>query len=132
MKYKKLTRAEEEIMKLIWDQEEPCTVSQLIEDMNVKPKPPHSTISTIIRTLEKKEFVDHKSYGRTHAYFAKIEKKEYTRFSLRKLMVNYFDGSPNELVSFLVRENNLSLQDLSEIIDSIEDGEIDQSESKSL
>ena len=93
MKYQKLTRAEEEIMQLIWQQSEPCTVSQLIDQMNVSPNPPHSTISTIVRTLEKKGFVDHKTYGRTHAYFPLIEKKEYTRFSFCLL---YTSPSPRD------------------------------------
>ncbi len=116
MKYQKLTKAEEEIMQLLWDQPEPCTVSQLIAEMNVEAKPPHSTISTIIRTLEKKGFVDYKAYGRTHAYFPLIMKKDYTKFSLKKLISGYFEGSTNELVSFLVKENDLSLKDLNDLI----------------
>ena len=120
MKYQKLTKAEEEVMQMIWNEAEPTTVSQLIDQMTISPKPPHSTISTIVRTLEKKGFVDHKAYGRTHAYFPLIEKKDYTKFSLKKLVSNYFEGSPNELVSFLVKENDLSLKDLSNLIDQLE------------
>tara|TARA_B100000497_G_C7687965_1_gene417373 strand:+ start:264 stop:635 length:372 start_codon:yes stop_codon:yes gene_type:complete len=116
MKYQKLTKAEEEIMQLLWDQSELCTVSQLIAEMNVEAKPPHSTISTIIRTLEKKGFVDYKAYGRTHAYFPLIMKKDYTKFSLKKLISGYFEGSTNELISFLVKENDLSLKDLNDLI----------------
>ena len=117
---KKLTKAEEEVMQMIWNWDEPVTVSQLIDGMEMDPKPPHSTVSTIVRTLEKKEFVDHKAYGRTHAYFAIIPKAEYTKFSLKKLVSNYFDGSANELVSFLVKENNLSLKELSKLIQKLE------------
>lgn len=119
MKYQKLTKAEEEIMHLLWDQQEPCTVSQLIQNMN-DPKPPHSTISSIVRILEKKSFVDHKTYGRTHVYFPIIDKKAYTKFSIKKLVGNYFEGSMNELVSFLVQENDLSLKDLGTIVKQLE------------
>jgi len=120
MKYQKLTRAEEEIMHLLWRQNEPCTVSQLIDDMSFKSKPPHSTISTIIRTLEKKGFVNHKAYGRTHAYFPVIAKKEYTKFSLKKLISGYFEGSTNELVSFLVKESDISINELNALIGKLE------------
>ena len=120
MKYQKLTKAEEEIMQMLWEQSEPCTVSQLITSMDVSPKPPHSTISTIIRTLEKKGFVDYKAYGRTHAYFPLVLKKDYTKFSLKKLISGYFEGSTNELVSFLVKENDISLKDLNSLITKLD------------
>ena len=118
-KYQKLTKAEEEIMHMLWDEKEPCTVSHLIEQMT-DPKPPHSTISSIVRILEKKEFVDHKTYGRTHVYFPIVDKKAYTKFSISKLVGNYFEGSMNELVSFLVKENDLSIKDLGKIIHQLE------------
>ncbi len=117
----KLTRAEEEIMQLFWAHG-PSTVSQLIEQMQ-EPKPPHSTISTFVRILEKKNFVDHKAYGRTYEYFPLVEKSEYSKFSIRKLVGNYFDGSLNSLVSFLVKEENLSLQELSSLINELKDEE---------
>ena len=119
MKYQKLTKAEEEIMHLLWGQSEPCTVSHLIQQMD-DPKPPHSTISSIVRILEKKAFVDHKTYGRTHVYFPIVDKKAYTKFSIKKLVGNYFEGSMNELVSFLVQENDLSLKDLGSIVKQLE------------
>jgi predicted transcriptional regulator len=114
----KLTKAEEEIMQMFWTQG-PSTVSQLIEKME-DPKPPHSTISSFVRILEKKGFLDHKTYGRTYEYFPIIEKKSYSKFSLKNLVSNYFEGSMNEMVSFLVEENDLSLTELSKIIDQLE------------
>ena len=109
----KLTKAEEEIMQMFWEQG-PSMVSSLIEIMP-EPKPPHSSVSSIVRILEKKEFLDHKAYGKTYEYFPIISKKEYTGFSLKKLVKNYFEGSVNELVSFLVKENELSLTELERI-----------------
>jgi predicted transcriptional regulator len=117
----KLTKAEEEIMQLFWEHG-PSTVSQLIEKME-EPKPPHSTISTFVRILEKKGFVDHKAYGRTYEYFPLIDKATYSKFSLKKLVGNYFDGSLNALVSFLVKEDDLSLKDLSQLINELKDEE---------
>ncbi|MEM9544757.1 MAG: BlaI/MecI/CopY family transcriptional regulator [Bacteroidota bacterium] len=110
---KRLTKAEEEIMQLIWEHG-PTTVSALIEHMNA-PKPPHSSISSIVRILEKKGFVDHKAYGRTYEYFPIIQKSDYSKFSIKKLVTQYFEGSMNELVSFLVKEDDISLDDLKEL-----------------
>ena len=116
---KKLTKAEEEVMQLIW-QHGPTTVSQLIAQMD-KPHPPHSTISSIFRILEKHRFLDHKAYGRTYEYFPIISRKAYSKFSLSGVIKNYFSGSINEMVSFLVEENDLSLKDLSELMNTLND-----------
>ena len=118
MKVNRLTKVEEEIMMMIWQESEPITVSQLIAKME-PPHPPHSTISSIVRILEKKGFVGHKAYGRTHVYFSVIVKKDYTRFSLSGLVSDYFGGSTPELVSFLIQEKNLSLKDLNEIMQQL-------------
>lgn len=118
MNLQKLTKAEEELMQLIWDHG-PTTVSQLIAKMT-EPHPPHSTISSIVRILEKKGFVDHKAYGRTYEYYAVVNKEDYSKFSLRKLVSNYFNGSMNELVSFLVKENDMSLSELAEVMNNLE------------
>ena len=117
---KRLTKAEEEIMQLIWEHG-PTTVSGLIEKMD-PPKPPHSSISSIVRILEKKEFVGHKAYGRTYEYFPIVEKSAYSKFSLRKLVSNYFEGSMNELVSFLVKEDDISIEELKNITDKLNSG----------
>ena len=116
---KRLTKAEEEIMQMFWDYG-PNTVSALIERMN-PPKPPHSSISSIVRILEKKEFVDHKAYGRTYEYFPIIEKDSYSKFSLKRLVSNYFEGSMSELVSFLVKEDDISVDDLKELTKKLEE-----------
>lgn len=115
---KRLTKAEEELMQGIWEHG-PCTVSQLIEKLG-KKNAPHSTISSIVRILEKKGFVDHNTYGRTYAYYAIVDKKEYSKISLAALITNYFQGSANELVSFLVKEQNMSINELSKMINELE------------
>jgi len=114
----KLTKSEEEIMHMIWEYG-PSTVSALISNME-NPKPPHSTISSIVRILEKKGFVNHKAYGRTYEYFPIVEMKDYSKFSLKRLVSNYFEGSMNDMVSFLVKENDLNVKELGEILNKLE------------
>ncbi len=106
----KLTKAEEEVMQYLW--EHGANTVRVLIDMMDEPKPPHSTISSIIRILEKKGFVNHKAYGRTYEYFPVIAKKEYSKFSIKNLVSNYFEGSMDQLVSFLIKEEELSLSDI--------------------
>jgi BlaI family transcriptional regulator, penicillinase repressor len=113
-KIKNLTRAEEEIMQYIW-QLEKCTVSNIIEEMD-DPKPPHSSVSSIVRILERKGFVDHKSYGRTYEYFPILSKEDYSRGSVLSLIREYFNGSTPQLVSFLVAKEETSIEELQELI----------------
>lgn len=118
-KIQKLTKAEEDIMKMIWEHG-PTTVSALIDKMKGE-KPPHSTVSSIIRILEKKGFVDHKTYGRTYEYFAIVEKELYSKYSIKNLLSNYFEGSVNEMVSFLIKEEEVDIDELKELINNIND-----------
>ena len=113
----KLTATEEEIMKHIWDLKA-CTVSQILDKYG-KDKPPHSTISSVVRILEKKGFVSHKAYGRTYEYFPIVSKKDYTKRSLKQLVADYFAGSPNELVSFLVKEQQIDADEMESLIQSL-------------
>ncbi len=110
----KLTKAEEQIMHLIWELKR-CLVSDILKRLG-EPRPPHSTIASVVRILEKKGFVDHKAYGRTHEYFPTISKEEYTRKSIKKLVNDYFDGSMHRLVSFLVNEENMTLEEIAELL----------------
>lgn len=116
---KLLTKAEEEIMQIIW-QKERCLVSDILKELG-DPKTPHSTISSIVRILEKKGFVNHKAYGRTHEYFPIISKTDYSKQSLQKLVSNYFEGSMNQLVSFMVKEQDLNIEDLTNLLDNLEE-----------
>lgn len=113
-KIKSLTRAEEEIMQYIW-QLGRCTVSNIIDEIK-DPKPPHSSISSIVRILERKGFVDHKSYGRTYEYFPLITKEDYSKGSVLSLIREYFNGSTQQLVSFLVAKEETSIEELQELI----------------
>lgn len=116
-KIKSLTRAEEDIMQHIW-QLGRCTVSDIL-DLLPEPRPPHSSISSIVRILERKNFVGHKSYGRTYEYFPLISKDEYSRKSVLSLIRDYFNGSPSELVSFLIAKEHTSVEEMHELINDL-------------
>jgi BlaI family penicillinase repressor len=122
MLMKKLTKAEEEVMHIIWELER-CLVSDVLDymakQMDIK-KPPHSTISSIVRILEKKGFVDHKAYGRTYEYFPIVSKEAYSKSRVQNLVSDYFEGSPRQLVSFLIKEKNLSVKELSELVNLLD------------
>ena len=90
-----------------------------------QPKPPHSTVSTVVRTLEDKGILDHKAYGRTYEYFPTITKQDYSSLTLKKFVSDYFDGSMERLVSFMVKEQNLSLNDLSDLLDKLDEEDED-------
>lgn len=114
---KELTRAEEQVMQILWEIER-GVVRDIIDKMD-KPKPAYNTVSTIVRILETKGFVDHKAYGKTHEYFPLVSKERYTRFCLNNMIRGYFDGSFQNLVSFFARDNKLDIQDLEKLIDEV-------------
>ena len=120
---KKLTKAEEEIMHELWELGE-GTVGDIRERLALKAKgekPAHSTISTMMRILGEKEFVSHKAYGRTFVYQPMVSKTDYSHQSLQTLVRDYFGGSANRLVSFLVKERDLSLDELNELAKKLND-----------
>ena len=110
---KELTKAEEQVMQILWQLKE-AIVKDLLEKM-AEPKPAYNTVSTVVRVLEGKGFIDHKAYGNSHVYFPLVTEEEYKKFTFDKMMKNYFSNSYNILVSFLVNEKNLSMQELEEI-----------------
>lgn len=117
-----LTKGEEEIMHVIWRLER-CIVSDILKELEAETgtKPPHSTISSIVRILETKGFVSHKAYGRTYEYFPIVSKEDYTKSTLKKLVTNYFEGSMSNLVSFLVKQENVDVDELSDLIEKLKD-----------
>lgn len=114
---KELTKAEEQIMQLLWKQEK-AFVKDIIEQIPL-PKPAYNTVSTIIRILERKGFIGHNAYGKTHEYFPLISRKEYTGKYMKNFMRNYFSGSFQEMVSFFAKEDNMSLSDLDDLMEDV-------------
>jgi BlaI family penicillinase repressor len=124
MEIRTLTRAEEEIMRILWHLKK-AFVKDILAEMP-EPKPAYNTVSTIIRILEKKKVVGYTAYGKTHEYFPLITEEEYKRFEMQNLMVNYFDNSLPNLVSFFVKDNDLKSKDLDEIMKLINDHKKEQ------
>ena len=114
---KELTKAEDQIMQLLWELEKGF-VKDIVELMP-DPKPAYNTVSTIIRILEKKGFVGYTAYGKTHEYYPLVSRKDYTRSFMKNFMRNYFSGSFQEMVSFFAREDNMSISDLDELIEDV-------------
>jgi BlaI family penicillinase repressor len=113
-----LTKTEERIMQILWKLKRGF-VKDIIDAMPDEPKPPYNTISSVVRLLETKGFVDYKAYGKTHEYFPIITKAEYRKASLKKMLSGYFDNSAESLFSFMLKENQLSDDDIKKIKDII-------------
>ena len=109
----KLTKAEEPIMKILWDIQRGF-VKDIIDRMP-DPKPPYNTISSVVRILVKKGFIKFKAYGKTYEYMPAITKAAYKKFELKSLISNYFEGSTRQLVSFLVEKEELDKKEIEEI-----------------
>ena len=113
MKIKELTKAEEQVMQILWQLNE-AIVKDMIEQMP-EPKPAYNTVSTVVRVLEGKGFVDHKAYGNSHVYFPIISEAEYKKFTFDKMMKSYFNDSYKSLVSFIADEKKLDINELDEL-----------------
>jgi predicted transcriptional regulator len=116
---KELTRAEEQIMQILWKIEKGF-VKDIMDSMP-EPKPAYNTVSTIVRILEKKEFVGHNAYGKTHEYFPIVSKKEYSGNFLKGFIKNYFGNSYRQMVSFFAKEEDLSVEEMESIINLLSD-----------
>ena len=114
---KELTRAEEQIMHVLWFLNE-AYVKDIIERLP-EPKPAYNTVSTIVRILEKKGFVGHQAFGKTHRYYPLVAKEDYTQAFLKSFVKDYFDNSYQELVSFFAKDRDLSIAELEEILTAL-------------
>lgn len=110
-----LTKAEEQIMQVLWEKEE-AFVKEIIEQLG-EPKPAYSTVSTIVRILETKGFVGHKAFGPTHQYHPIVSKEEYSHFTMKKMLNNYFDGSLKKMVSFFSRKEHIDVKEMEDLLD---------------
>jgi predicted transcriptional regulator len=113
----RLTKAEEQLMQILWELKEGA-VRDILEKFP-DPKPAYNTVSTVLRVLEGKGVVDHKAYGNTYVYFPKLSKEDYSRWQFSKLLKNYFNGSFPKMAAFFAQENNLSMEEIDEIMKNI-------------
>ncbi len=109
-----LTRAELEIMQILWSLGKGF-VNDVLAVMP-EPKPAYNTVSTIICILEKKGFVAHNSYGKSHEYYPLVDKDSYTGCFMNSVLNNFFDGSASRMVSFLSSNKSISLEEADEIM----------------
>jgi len=110
-----LTKAEEQIMQILWDMK-----AGIVKDIRNRfgdPKPARNTVSTVVRVLERKGFVGHKAYGNVHLYHPMVSKEEYSKSQLFGLMESYFNNSFPALASFFAKEKDLSVKELEEILE---------------
>ena len=113
--FMQLTKAEEQIMQILWDLEE-----GVVKDIREKfddPKPARNTISTVLKVLEKKGYVDHKTYANVFLYYPLVSKSEYSKYQLFGLLEGYFNNSFPAMTSFFAREKSLTVKDLDRILE---------------
>lgn len=115
---KELTKAEEEIMQILWDKKK-AFVKDVIEVLG-EPKPAYNTVSTFIRILEQKGYVGHKAYGKTHEYFPIVQKEDYRKLVTDKLMSGYFNNSVGSMLSYFVEEQQIDLKEADELLAILE------------
>jgi predicted transcriptional regulator len=105
-----LTKTEEKVMNILWKIGKGF-VKDIIDLLDEDPKPPYTTVSSVVRILESKGFVGHKAYGKTHEYYPIVTREAYRQYPFQHLLSQYFDGKVGNLLSFLQQEKKLSRQD---------------------
>lgn len=109
-----LTRAELEIMQILWERGSGF-VNDILNDLP-EPKPAYNTVSTVVRILEKKGFVTHRAYGKSHEYSPLIDRDTYTQGFMSSVLNNFFGGSPSRMVSFLSSNKSISIEEADQIM----------------
>lgn len=113
-----LTKAEERIMQIFWKLKK-AFVKDVIEQISDEPKPPYNTISSVVRILATKGYLGYKAYGKTYEYYPAISKSEYRKIQVKKVISGYFSDSPASLLSFMVKEEKLSKEEIEKLKDII-------------
>jgi len=111
---KQLTKAEEEVMQILWDLEEGI-IKDVLKGFKTKA-PAYNTVATVLKVLKKKGFVDHKAIGTTYVYFPMVSKEAYSSYQVKHLLKNYFSGSFTRLATFFAKDNDMTLEDLEELL----------------
>lgn len=114
---KPLTKAEEQIMQVLWKLEKGF-LREVIDAMPA-PKPHQNTVATLLKILVEKEFVSVTVLGRQHLYSPNMSKDEYSKRTMKQIVKGYFEGSFSNVVSFMVKENNISIEELEGLLAQI-------------
>jgi len=112
---KVLTKAELQVMQLLWRKDK-AFVNELIEEIP-EPKPAYNTVSTIVRILEKKGFIGHDSFGKSHQYYPLVERETYLNGYVGNMLSSFFSGSVSNMVSFLSKKEEITLKEADEILE---------------
>ena len=120
LKMKTLTKAEEQVMQVLWKLKEGFIRD--IMDAMPPPKPHQNTIATLLKILVEKEFVGIRIFGRQHQYHPLVSKDSYSKATMRSLVKSYFGGSFSDAVSFMVKENSISVDDLETLLQQLKKG----------
>ncbi len=110
----RLTKAEEQVMQILWNLKE-AVVKDMVENFD-EPKPAYTTVATVLKVLEKKGFVSFRKIGNTHLFSPLVSKAEYSKYQLSSLLMNYFNGSFPKLATFFAKENDISLSDFEALL----------------
>lgn len=128
---KKLTKAEEQIMQILWKLNKAFVkevIAEFPEPGNKKPK--YTTVATVLKVLESKGFVTHETFGNSHRYEPLITHEQYSEFAVKDVMGKYFDGSLTKLVSFFMKKNKVNINELDDIMGLIEKQQKDDDKNK--
>jgi predicted transcriptional regulator len=124
-----LTKAEEQVMQYLWKIGK--GIVQHVRDCFNDPKPSRTTVSTILRILETKGFVDHKANGRIYTYYPLIRKEDYSKYQLFGMLKNYFNNSFASMASFFAQESDLSIQEMEALLEETKNELKKQSDNQS-
>ncbi|MEM6379609.1 MAG: BlaI/MecI/CopY family transcriptional regulator [Bacteroidota bacterium] len=116
---RKLNSKEEQIMQILWRLEK-AFVKEILAEMEA-PKPPITTVSSIVRKLESEGWIGFEAFGKTYRYYPIIPKESYLKSSFKRMLNNYFDGSPSRLLSYFVKEEDVDAEELNRLLKEIED-----------
>ncbi|MEO9510550.1 MAG: BlaI/MecI/CopY family transcriptional regulator [Flavobacteriaceae bacterium] len=114
----KLTNKEEDVMKILWKLEK-AFVKEILKEID-GDKPHYNTLSTIVRNLEEKGYIGHEAFGNTHRYYPTVTKEAYRKLFINSTITDYYDNSYKSLVSFFAKEEKITVEELKEIINLIE------------
>ena len=115
---KEITKAQEDILKAIWEIENGA-VSDVLDRLP-EPKPAHNTVATVIKVLERKGYVAHRTFGKTNVYYALISRKDYAHHIVKEAFTDFFNGSLNQMVSPLIKNKEISIAELEELKQMLE------------
>ncbi len=114
---RRLTGREEAIMQILWKLEK-AFVKEIMDELD-EPKPPVTTVSSVVRKLEEEGIIGHEAFGKSHRYYPILQKEEYRRSAFRRFLDNYFGGSPEQVLSYFVNEENVAPEELDDLLEKI-------------